>query len=104
MAASVVSKIVKYKGTDIGEMQRRIVALADILGDWREEVITAVEGELRIYTRTIPATTRRVTLLKDRLYRIDRALESMGYFFGPQLGEKLFDAQPAAQSSIFRPN
>ncbi|MEO0069947.1 MAG: silent information regulator protein Sir2, partial [candidate division WOR-3 bacterium] len=30
-----------------------LVGIADILGDWREEIITSVDGELRIYTTTI---------------------------------------------------
>ncbi len=89
--AAVVSRILKYKGAQIGEITGRIVGLADVLGDWREEVITAVEGELRIYTTTIPATSRRVALMQDRLYRMDVALASMGYFFPPQLGGKLFE-------------
>ena len=42
---------------------------ADILGDWREEIIVSVPGEIRIYTTTIPTTRRRVCLLQDPLYR-----------------------------------
>ncbi len=93
-AAAVVSRILKYKGPQIGEITGRIVGLADVIGDWREEVITAVEGELRIYSTTIPATSRRVALLEDRLYRMDVALETMGYFFPPQLGGKRFESAP----------
>jgi rhamnogalacturonan endolyase len=93
----VTSRIIKYKGPQIGEIQGRIVGLADIIGDWREEVITSVEGELRIYTTTIPATTRRVTLMQDRLYRNDTAFESMGYFFPPQLGAREFETEPASR-------
>jgi rhamnogalacturonan endolyase len=56
-----------------------VMASADILGDWREEIITYVDGELRIYTTIIPATDRRVCLMQDPIYRIDVALKSMGY-------------------------
>ena len=49
------------------------MAWADILGDWREEIITYTSGELRIYTTIIPATDRRVCLMQDPLYRIDVA-------------------------------
>jgi rhamnogalacturonan endolyase len=59
------------------------------LGDWREEVITATHGELRIYTTNIPATTRRVCLMQDHLYRLDVAVQAMGYFYPPQLGGQL---------------
>ena len=64
----------------------RIVAIADCLGDWREEIITSLDGEIRIYTTTQPATTRRICLMQDRLYRTDVAMQTMGYFYPPQLG------------------
>ncbi|MPZ21173.1 MAG: silent information regulator protein Sir2 [Luteitalea sp.] len=87
------SRIVKYKGPQLGEIEGRIVGLADIVGDWREEVVTAVDGELRIYTTTIPATSRRVALMQDRVYRIDTALQAMAYFYPPQVGGTLFDVR-----------
>ncbi|MBU0608942.1 MAG: hypothetical protein KKI08_13740, partial [Armatimonadetes bacterium] len=59
---------------------------ADILGDWREEFVTSVKGELRIYTTTIPATDRHVCLLQDHIYRIDVAHLAMGYAQNPMLG------------------
>jgi rhamnogalacturonan endolyase len=53
----------------------------DILGDWREEVIwrTADNTELRIYTTTIPATTRLYTLMHNRQYREAIAWQNVGY-------------------------
>lgn len=70
----------------LGELEGRIVAIADCLGDWREEVITVLKGELRIYTTTAVATSRRTCLMQDRLYRTDVAMQTMGYFYPPQLG------------------
>ncbi len=58
---------------------KRVIAVADILGDWREELVVTDPGELRIYTTTIPARDRRVTLMQDRLYRLDVTMSSMGY-------------------------
>ncbi len=58
--------------------------VADLLGDWREELVTAIGGELRIYTTTIPANTRRTCLMQDRLYRLYVATNSMGYNTPPQ--------------------
>lgn len=81
--------ILKYKGDQIGEIHGQIVGLADCLGDWREELITAVEGEVRIHTTTIPATTRRVCLMQDPLYRSDVAMQMMGYLYPPQLSRPL---------------
>ena len=61
-----------------------VVAIGDLLGDWREELVTSLPGELRIYTTTIPADARRVCLMQDHLYRLEVALVSMGYFSPPQ--------------------
>ena len=78
--------IYQWPREKIGEIEGRIVAIADCLGDWREEVITALDGEIRIYSTTVPATSRRVCLMQDRLYRTDVAMQTMGYFYPPQLG------------------
>jgi rhamnogalacturonan endolyase len=56
-----------------------IIVIADILGDWREEIVTSVPGELRIYSTTLPATDRRVCLMQDPIYRLDVAMTAMGY-------------------------
>jgi len=80
------NKIRDYQGkthVDLASMRRHCLA-ADVLGDWREELIAAFPGELRIYTTTIPAKTRRVCLMQDRLYRLDVAVSSMGYNAPPQ--------------------
>lgn len=79
-------KIFKYPREKVGRIEGRVVAIADCLGDWREEIITALDGEIRIYSTTIPATSRRVCLMQDRLYRTDVAVQTMGYFYPPQLG------------------
>ena len=64
-------------------VEGHVAAVADILGDWREEVITSAPGQLRIYTTTIPASDRRVCLMQDPLYRMDVAFAAMGYFQVP---------------------
>ncbi len=74
------SKIHKFRGETLTESVRgHQAAWADVLGDWREEVITSVAGELRIYTTTIPAADRRVCLMQDPIHRIDVAHLAMGY-------------------------
>ncbi len=64
-------------------VEGRLAAVADVLGDWREELIVSVPGELRIYTTTIPAADRRPCLMQDPIYRIDVAHAAMGYFQPP---------------------
>jgi rhamnogalacturonan endolyase len=63
-----------------------VIAVADIMGDWREEIITSLPGELRIYVSTIPATDRRVTLLQDPTYRNALTDITSGYYSQPMLG------------------
>jgi hypothetical protein len=75
-------------GTPLVELSKP-AAVADVLGDWREEIITSVPGELRIYTTTIPAGhhpqdgRRRVCLIQDPLYRMDVVCATMGYYQVP---------------------
>jgi rhamnogalacturonan endolyase len=82
----VGGKMLRYPSQTLRTLEGRIVAIADCLGDWREELITALDGEIRIYTTTVPAKTRRVCLMQDRLYRTDVAMQTMGYFYPPQTG------------------
>lgn len=54
---------------------------ADILGDWREEVIWRRSDStfLDIYTTIIPSTTRIYTLMHDTQYRTAIAWQNSGY-------------------------
>lgn len=72
--------IIKWKGESLTEgIGGDILMIADLYGDWREEIITALPGEIRIYTTNIPAKDRRVTLMQDAIYRNYVAHRSMGY-------------------------
>jgi rhamnogalacturonan endolyase len=80
------NRITDYPKGDVPpKIEGSLVAVADVLGDWREEIITSLRGELRIYTTTIPATDRRVCLMQDPIYRIDVAHAAMGYYQVPML-------------------
>ena len=70
---------------------------ADILGDWREEVIlrAADNQSLRIYTTTIPATNRFYTLMHDRQYRLAVAWQNVAYNQPPHPGFYLGDGMSA---------
>lgn len=62
-----------------GCIEGSLQLIADLYGDWREEVVMSLPGELRIYTTAIPAKDRRVTLMQDGVYRSYVAHRSMGY-------------------------
>jgi rhamnogalacturonan endolyase len=76
---------------------------ADILGDWREEVIwrTSDNKELRIYTTTIPAERRLPTLMHDPVYRLGVAWQNVAYnqpaHTGFYLGEGMNKPSTAAK-------
>jgi rhamnogalacturonan endolyase len=54
---------------------------ADILGDWREEIIArSIDNkELRIFTTTISTDHRLYTLMHDPIYRLGVAWQNVGY-------------------------
>lgn len=68
---------------------------ADLLGDWREEVVTrtADSRALRIYVSPCPTSYRFHTFLEDRPYRLSVATQNVaynqptqpGFYFGPDL-------------------
>ncbi|MCR5724263.1 MAG: hypothetical protein K6G80_04160 [Treponema sp.] len=68
---------------------------ADILGDWREEIVVPSDDntELRIYTTTAPTAYRIYTLLHDPVYRASVAWQNNGYnqptCLGIYLGEDI---------------
>lgn len=61
---------------------------ADLIGDWREEVIwrTTDNKELRIYTTTIPTQYRFHTLMHDPQYRLAIAWQNVAYNQPPHPG------------------
>jgi rhamnogalacturonan endolyase len=73
------------------------VLSADILGDWREEVIwrTTDNKELRIYTTTIPTNHRFYTLMHDPQYRLSIAWQNVAYNQPPHTGFHLGEGMKA---------
>ena len=75
---------------------------ADILGDWREEVIWRAEDNrsLRIYETPYPTDRRLVTLMHDPQYRVSIAWQNTAYNQPPHtsfhLGEGMKQPKPAA--------
>lgn len=73
---------------------------ADILGDWREEVIlrTPENDALRIYVTDIPTDYRFHTFMEDPAYRVSVANQNVaynqpaepGFYFGPDLKGRKF--------------
>ncbi len=60
---------------------------ADILGDWREEVLlrSSDDSELRLYISTVPTRYRKTTLMQNVPYRLSVATENVAYNQPPEL-------------------
>lgn len=70
--------------------------VADLLGDWREEVIwrSADNQELRLFTTPLPTERRLPTLMHDPVYRLGVAWQNVGYNQPPHLGHYLDPGKP----------
>jgi rhamnogalacturonan endolyase len=81
---------------------------ADILGDWREELIyrTRDNQELRIFTTTIPTTHKFYTLMQDPQYRLSIVWQNVAYNQPPHPGFYLGEGMsqpPQPQITIIEP-
>jgi rhamnogalacturonan endolyase len=76
---------------------------ADLIGDWREELILRSEDntELRIYSTTIPTEIKQYTLMHDPQYRLSIAWQNVGYNQPPHTGFYFGSGmQPAPKPNI----
>ncbi|UYQ94036.1 rhamnogalacturonan lyase [Chitinophaga horti] len=73
------------------------VLSADILGDWREEVIyrTTDNNELRIFSTNIPTDRKFYTLMHDPQYRLSIAWQNVAYNQPPHTGFHMGEGMPA---------
>lgn len=68
--------------------------IADIMGDWREEVILWDDADsctLNIFTTNIPTECRVPWLMTDHIYEMGVAWQNVGYNMPPHLGYYLPD-------------
>lgn len=77
-------RISKYKAAVLTEqIEGNLMLIGDLHGDWREELVTSLPGEIRIYSTDIPAKDRRGSLLQDSKYRVDIINRTQGYSQAP---------------------
>jgi rhamnogalacturonan endolyase len=82
------NRVFDFDGENKIEIEGKVLIVADILGDWREEIVTSLPGELRIYSTNILTDKKKVCLMQNHLYRMAVADASMGYYNSPQVGFK----------------
>jgi len=77
-----------YVGISINGTKSNPNLVADILGDWREEMILRESGDqaLILYTTVIPTTYRIYTLMHDPVYRASVAWQNVAYNQPTHLG------------------
>ncbi|UOQ51201.1 hypothetical protein MUN80_15675 [Hymenobacter cellulosivorans] len=77
---------------------------ADLLGDWREEVVwrTATNDALLLVTTTVPTEHRFVTLMQDRAYRLGVARENVGYNQPPHPGYYLGQGMKLPNAQVLK--
>jgi rhamnogalacturonan endolyase len=82
-----------FGGSSINGTKATPVLSADILGDWREEVIFRGNdnASLLLFTTTIPNKYRLYTLMHDPVYRLGVAWQNVVYNQPPHLGFYLPD-------------
>lgn len=84
----------KYKAAACNTTKATPCLQADILGDWREELIlwdSETSSDLLIFTTTITSTYRVPCLMQDHNYRMAIAWQNVGYNQPPHLGYYLPD-------------
>ena len=82
-----------FGGSSINGTKATPVLSADILGDWREEVIFRGNdnASLLLFSTTIPTNYRLFTLMHDPVYRLGVAWQNVVYNQPPHLGFYLPD-------------
>lgn len=76
---------------------------ADILGDWREEIIlwdSQTASDLLLFTTIIPTEYKIPTLMHDHIYRMSVAWQNVAYNQPPHLGYYLADYNSERASFI----
>ncbi|WP_078546796.1 rhamnogalacturonan lyase family protein [Litchfieldia alkalitelluris] len=86
---------------------------ADILGDWREEIIyhTEDDSELRIFSTTIPTEYRLYTFMHDPVYRMAIAWQNttynqpphIGFYLGEDIREKVLAGELDSENIDYTP-
>ncbi len=82
------NEVFDYEGETHLKVEGKVLIVADIIGDWREEIVTSLPGEVRIYSTNILSDKKEICRMQNHLYRMAVADATMGYYNAPQVGFK----------------
>ncbi len=106
-SSSTTTNLLTATGTASNNSTKATPTLqADLLGDWREEVVwrTTDSTALRIYTTTDVTSTRLYTLMHDPVYRLGIAWQNVGYNQPPHTSYFLGNGMSTpAQPNMYTP-
>ena len=88
MEVIIKGKLFNHLGDAITSIGGKVLTLGDILEYCREEVVSSLIGEVRIYSRSTVSDNRGITLVQDGQYRLGVSRSTMGYYYPPQLSLK----------------
>ncbi len=91
--SSLKGRVATFAATSINSTKNNPCLQADILGDYREEVVmkTSDNTELRIYTTNYPSDNKIYTLMQDRTYRMQVVGQNSAYNQPPHIGYYMSD-------------
>ena len=82
------NEVFDFDGETKLKIEGKVLIVADIIGDWREEIVTSLPGEVRIYSSNILSDKKEICRMQNHLYRMAVADATMGYYNAPQVGFK----------------
>ena len=86
-----------FNAGDLHSTKHDANLVADILGDWREEVVFRRNDNraLLLFTTWIPTTRKNYTLMHDPVYRMNVVVQNIGYNQPSHVGYFFADGAPA---------
>lgn len=93
-----------YRASTIHSTKKDVCLVADIIGDWREEMICRRQDNkaLLIFSTWIPTERKNYTLMHDPVYRMNIAVQNIGYNQPAHVGFYFADGAPRPNIKLLR--
>ncbi|MGF7138577.1 rhamnogalacturonan lyase family protein [Roseimarinus sediminis] len=93
-----------YGASTIHGSKNDVNLVADILGDWREEIIwkNGNNTEFLLFSTIIPTERKNYTLMHDPVYRMNIAVQAIGYNQPAHVGYYFADGAPEPDITLLK--